>query len=88
MSAMLSVVLISFCILFSLISLCGDVLLYENIICSVFRRVQPLEKQLPCYIFNGLTYGALQEKLLTGADDCKGLEDVVGSVRGFLQANK
>ena len=38
--------------------------------------------------FNGLTNGALQAKLLQGADDCKGLEDVVGSVRGFLAANK
>jgi len=33
-------------------------------------------------------YGVVQSKLLGGAEVCKGLEDVVGSVRGFLTANK
>ena len=37
---------------------------------------------------NGLVNGALQSKLIEGAEVCKGLEDVVGSVRGFLAANK
>jgi hypothetical protein len=64
-------------------------MLYRNTICFVFRRVQSLEKQLPCYsLFKGLANGALQTKLLECGKTCKGLEDVVGSVRGFLQANK
>ena len=33
-------------------------------------------------------YGGVQSKLREGAEVCKGLEDVVGSVRGFLAANK
>ena len=33
-------------------------------------------------------YGVVQAKLREGAEVCKGLEDVVGSVRGFLTANK
>ena len=36
----------------------------------------------------GLTNGALQTKLIECGDEAKGLEDVVGSVRGFLAANK
>ena len=33
-------------------------------------------------------YGVVQSRLLGGAEVGKGLEDVVGSVRGFLIANK
>ena len=33
-------------------------------------------------------YGVVQAKLCESAEVCKGLEDVVGSVRGFLNANK
>jgi hypothetical protein len=33
-------------------------------------------------------YGGVQAKLRDGAEVCKGLEDVVLSVRGFLAANK
>ena len=77
---------------FMLILLVGDKHMHykTNTFCFVFRRVQSLEKQLLCYsvVYNGLAYGALQIKLLEGADVCKGLEDVVGSVRGFLAANK
>jgi len=48
----------------------------------VFRKVQSLE-----FFFYSLTYGALQTKLGDGGSVCKGLEDIVGSVRGFLRAN-
>ena len=40
------------------------------------------------FVYNGWTNGALQSKLIDGGNECKGLEDVVGSVRGFLAANK
>jgi len=33
-------------------------------------------------------YGVVQAKITEGVEVCKGLEDVVGSVRGFLNANK
>lgn len=62
-------------------------MLYRNTICFVFRIVQSLEF-FATVLFNGFTYGLLQAKLIDGADVCKGLEDVVGSVRGFLAANK
>ena len=33
-----------------------------------------------------VTYGALQGKLKGAAETTKGIEDIVGSVRGFLKA--
>lgn len=72
--------------------------LQKDNIFSPWMKVQSLEKQLLLRettnslqyleLLNGLTHGALQEKLKDAAEVCKGLEDVVGSVRGFLQANK
>ena len=50
---------------------------------SVFRETISLLE-----LGNGFANGALQSKLLGGAEVCKGLEDVVGSVCGFLAANK
>ena len=50
---------------------------------SVFRETISLLE-----LCNGLVNGALQAKLIEGAEVCKGLEDVVGGVRGFLAANK
>ena len=50
---------------------------------SVFRETISLLE-----LCNGLANGAVQSKLIEGAEVCKGLEDVVGSVRGFLAANK
>jgi len=67
----------------------GQDMIYRNTVCwssedcSVFRRTISLLE-----LFHGLTYGALQSKLAGAGDVCKGLEDVVGSVRGFLTANK
>jgi len=61
----------------------------KNRNCVVFRRVQSLESQPLCHsFFNRLTNGALQGKLLDAGNVCKELDGVVGSVRGFLNANK
>ena len=41
----------------------------------------------PCYIFEQIKlYGVVQSVLVEAGVVCKGLEDVVGSVRGFLKA--
>ena len=63
-------------------------MMYRHTLCFVFRKVQSLEKQTLCYsFFNRLINGVLQSKLIEAGEVCKGLEDVVGSVRGFLKAN-
>ena len=33
-----------------------------------------------------LSHGVMQSKLQEGGSVCKGLEDIVGSVKGFLKA--
>ena len=40
----------------------------------------------PATFLNRLNYGVVQSKLGDAGGVCKGLEDVVGSVRGFLRA--
>ena len=50
---------------------------------SVFRETISLLE-----LCNGLANGALQSELIEGAEVAKSLEVVVGSVRGFLAANK
>ena len=42
----------------------------------------------PATVFLRLTYGALQTKLGEGGSMCKGLEDIVGSVKGYLRAQQ
>ncbi len=65
-------------------SLCGSIL------CFVFEKVQSLEEQPLCAIqfLNRLINGVLQSKLGLAVETCQGLQNVVGSVKGFLSAQK